>query len=222
MNPNRAFAIASSFAALIALSRCVIPGLGDPHFELRGKHLDLSCGDCHGEAIGPLPSACQDCHEDDRPPDHYPGDCVDCHDESGWEFAVADHSFLPLTFSHDLLCVRCHTDPDAAPSDLDPACIACHADDEPPNHNGPTCESCHTWTTWGDVGHDHQIFPVPHEGEVSACSACHPNGTDTFVCIDCHEHNRTDTDDHHEDVSTYAYTTADCFRCHSDGEVHDN
>ena len=52
----------------------------DNTFPLVGKHEALGCEACHGtDGFEKLPTDCSECHEDDRPLDHYEGDCGDCH-----------------------------------------------------------------------------------------------------------------------------------------------
>ena len=53
-----------------------------------------------------------------------------------------------------------------------------------------------------------------------SCVECHPNPGNyaIFTCIDCHEHNKPDMDDKHEDVQDYVYSSVACFDCHPNGE----
>lgn len=52
------------------------------------------------------------------------------------------------------------------------------------------------------------------------CTECHqvPRNYSIFSCTHCHEHNRRDTDDDHDDVSGYVYSSPACYSCHPDGD----
>ena len=210
--------------ATTALGLAMVPGCGarwtppgyHERWDLKGKHEGLPCESCHpvGEPLAVLPTACASCHEPDRPANHYEGDCIECHDENGWDGATPDHSFFPLVDRHDIACVQCHGD---FSQDLDPTCSSCHEPERPAGHFAGECDRCHDTTRWEDASFDHsEYFPIPHRG-VGTCTSCHPAGYQTFVCTDCHEHNRTNTDEHHKEVRDYSYDSAACLRCHPDG-----
>lgn len=188
-------------------------------FPLTFSH-DLSCDRCHvnGTYQG-LDPTCSSCHESDRPAGHYEGtDCVACHTWTTWGDATVDHSFFPLTYSHDLPCEQCHTG--TGYEGLDPACTSCHEDERPAGHYAGECSECHTWTSWDAATWEH-TFRVPHEG-YSACEDCHtaaPEDYGPISCFEgCHEHDRADTDDEHDEVSGYSYDTEACLRCHPTGD----
>jgi hypothetical protein len=207
-------------------------------WPLVGLHKEVACEGCHTDGLGPLPTACEQCHEQDRPGSHYAGPCGTCHTPLGWQFAVVDHSFFPLEDAHELECTSCHEEGDF--SGLDPACASCHEPDRPTlddptpsdpdlvadhldGHRSWDCGDCHVPTTWGDrdvFNHD-RLFPTPHGEGVSSCGSCHLDGSDlstTFSCTDCHEHSRSETDDDHDEVSGYSYSSEACFRCHPNGD----
>ncbi|MCB0748097.1 MAG: hypothetical protein KDC90_11605, partial [Ignavibacteriae bacterium] len=50
-------------------------------------------------------------------------------------------------------------------------------------------------------------------------SDCHTASTNfqVFECINCHEHNKTDTDDKHKEVQGYQYISTECLACHPTG-----
>jgi hypothetical protein len=182
------------------------------------------CEACHTNGLGrPLATDCSSCHESDRPSvDHYAGlDCATCHTPEGWEQVVVNHEFFPLVDAHDLACKACHVG--GTYGGLSPACASCHEDDRPPDHFlGVDCGSCHRPTTWGDASYDH-TFPVPHH-EADACTDCHVNAPDYSVvsCFDaCHEHNRSETDDEHDEVRNYVYESSACIACHPTGRADD-
>jgi len=226
-----------------ACESCHEPDRPDPHF-------DGPCGDCHtefgwGEIVHdffPLEDAhaleceachtggdfsglspeCSSCHEADRPADHFVGsDCDGCHVPTVWADAQFDHDFFPLRDAHDLECGACHAG--EGYTGLNGTCTSCHEADRPAGHFGDTdCGNCHPTTRWEDGEFDHTpFFPLPHRG-VSACASCHLTGDyGVFSCIDCHEHARSETDSHHQEVSGYRYDSEACLDCHPDGRVHD-
>jgi len=115
-----------------------------------------------------------------------------------------------------------------APSGNDD-CITCHTDDYNSEHAGSgfpvTCLDCHNQTDWGDAEFDHDdaFFPIytgTHRGEWSQCSDCHtaaPVSYATFSCINCHEHNKSSTDNDHDEVTGYVYESSACLSCHPRG-----
>ncbi|MDP8208097.1 MAG: hypothetical protein P9L92_15640 [Candidatus Electryonea clarkiae] len=213
-------------------------------FPLTGAHLQLECNDCHSQGYTGTPVACYGCHQDDfedvNDPNHVTGqfehDCTICHTTEAWSPATFDHdeTEFPLTGSHRTVnCGECHIDGqyEGTPT----GCYFCHDDDyndaDDPDHRGagfPTdCEQCHNTTDWGDADFNHRLwFPIytgNHREEWDRCSDCHtnPNDYSVFYCIDCHEHNREDTDDDHDEVQGYVYNSDACYECHPDGEGDD-
>ncbi|MFT4974644.1 MAG: hypothetical protein ACI8S6_000527 [Myxococcota bacterium] len=220
-----------SVAILIAMSiglACISPpGLdtSQGHFPLQGEHATLSCSECHGESLTTLPTDCMSCHLADRPAEHTGdrlGDCAACHSELGWQYAVDDHSFLPLEDAHAILCSECHDDLDTFTGLAGSTCQTCHLDDTPgPDHFlGQECSNCHNTISWGDVDFDHDdFFPLPHEG-VSDCTSCHVNNDSyqTFECIECHAHTKQKMDDEHRgETNNYVWESAACLDCHPKG-----
>ncbi|MFT4626240.1 MAG: hypothetical protein ACI8PZ_004917 [Myxococcota bacterium] len=187
-------------------------------FPLERAHGGLECAACHidGDYKSAVP-ACESCHEEDRPPGHFSGPCAECHDITRWEDGVFDHTgFLPLQGGHaGLECTACHV-AEGDYAGLDAACESCHT--SPPNHYPGACSDCHNVFDWEDADFDHDpFFPTPHNG-VSACASCHPGGdTSDFTCTGCHEHNRPDTNDDHNDVGRYVYKDDACLDCHPRG-----
>jgi hypothetical protein len=101
-----------------------------------------------------------------------------------------------------------------------------------PNHSTagfPTaCQTCHTTSRWSPstFNHDGLYFPIysgTHRNRWTLCSECHTNASNfsVFSCINCHEHNRTDTDSHHREVTNYVYDSAHCYSCHPSGRSGD-
>jgi hypothetical protein len=204
-----------------------------------------------GLVFNPPPSDqndCFTCHADDYEEEHggtgFPTDCLSCHNVNNWDDADEfDHASLSGGF--ELLgahstedCSSCHT-PDFelvfSPSPVDQNdCYTCHTDDYEEEHavaGFPTdCLSCHTLDNW-ERGpfeeHDALYFPIfsgAHSGEwESDCRTCHITPVDfsLFECINCHEHERSQTDDDHSELSGYIYESTACYSCHPSGRSDD-
>ena len=201
----------------------------NPVYPLRGLHAAVPCEGCHGPGTPQkLPTACIDCHDDDRPdPDHNPGqDCYGCHVEEGWEIVETtitlptgdtgptttapdpgfDHSPLPTT----QLCWECHE-----VERKDPVHYA--------NEANPLlswdCQGCHTATAWDYKPIEHptrvphgarseDCEPTPEAGWQIGCEGCHPSGTATFTCQNgCHDN-----------VHDGTWPESQCLVCHIAGE----
>ena len=87
-----------------------------------------------------------------------------------------------------------------------------------------TCATCHSTATWSGASfnHDQQFFPInsgAHRGTWTSCQTCHtdPNNFGVFTCLVCHEHNQSDMDRKHREVSGYAYASPLCYSCHPNG-----
>jgi hypothetical protein len=209
-------------------------------FPLTGQHVGLQCIACHESGYMGTQTACIACHQSDydgtTDPNHVQNGfaltCQDCHSAAGWSPATFDHAEtdFPLTGQHvGLQCIACH---ESTYTGTQSACIACHQSDydgtTDPNHAAalfPTdCESCHTTNGWTPSTWDHDAlyFPIysgAHRGRWDNCSDCHTVPTDfgVFECINCHEHNQTDTDNDHNDVRDYQYVSSACYTCHPQG-----
>lgn len=206
-------------------------------FPLRGAHRAVACADCHRSGYSGTPTDCFSCHAQDyqgaKDPDHtgFPKTCQDCHSESAWQPASFDHNktAFPLTGAHRTLdCQACHS---AGYAGTPTRCVDCHRADYDsttnPNHQAagfPTsCQNCHNTSDWHDADFDHnQFFPLSG-AHALGCGSCHlnPSNYALFSCIDCHEHNKADTDSHHHDVGGYVYSSDACYRCHPDGRAED-
>lgn len=189
---------------------------------------------------------CYPCHEADFQRAHggstFPTTCSTCHNENSWSDANFDHAqvsngFQLLGAHKSIQCSSCHIIPSYkskfnAASDQD--CYACHQADYDKAHGAgsgisTTCSSCHNENTWDNAkftAHDSQYFPIysgTHQGTWSSCSTCHTTqgNYQIFSCINCHKHNKTDTDREHQDVSGYIYNSADCYSCHPSGRGGD-
>jgi hypothetical protein len=160
-----------------------------------------------------ISSNCNMCHMDNfvatTSPNHvaenFSTTCEDCHSStSTWLGAGFDHAGITTG------CATCHiTDYNATTS---------------PNHmlsGFPTnCESCHTTSTWNGAVFNHS-FPINSGDHKNLnCADCHtsPGNFAAFSCTDCHEHNKSDMDDKHEDEGGYVYSTMACYSCHPNGK----
>ena len=189
---------------------------------------------------------CVACHQTDYastaggPVDHvatgFPTTCTECHTTSAWAGATFEHAAasggFELVGAHvAAACASCHSGaggevPWAPASQAD--CVACHADDASaaqPDHTGfpTTCAECHGADQWAGATVDHPAFPIfsgRHAGEWDTCQTCHVQPSDfrVFSCVTCHEHNRADMDEEHDEVGGYVYESTACYSCHPDGE----
>lgn len=214
-------------------------------FPLFGAHVVVQCNDCHDKIdeliFEPISNECISCHADDfystLEPNHekenYSFDCYLCHelDANNW---LISHDFFPLEEGHNIEeCVLCHDDNNYLSTSSD--CISCHEIDynktSNPDHNlnmfGQDCTECHSlsldWMPVEYKSHDENDFPIysgKHKGEWNSCIDCHLISSDysIFTCIDCHEHQKSDMDNKHNDVSGYNYESTSCFECHPDGD----
>ncbi len=209
-------------------------------FPLTGAHISLQCNQCHTSgSFAATPTNCDACHLADynktTNPSHtaagFPLDCSICHSTTSWAGAVFDHSKtpFPLTGAHvSVPCANCHVGNKFAGTPTD--CYSCHKSDytsvQSPNHIAagfPTdCTLCHTTSSWLGAIFNHTWFPIysgSHAGKWTTCADCHINSSNyaLFSCITCHQHNQTDTDSHHQDVSGYSYGPTTCYVCHPNG-----
>ena len=215
-------------------------------YVLEGAHGVLACASCHtadgsGTLFNPTgPDDCVACHQADYQREHtgsgYPSSCLTCHTATRWDEVSADHAAISNGFvlvgNHDrLACASCHIVPGMqslfSPSDAED-CLACHMADFQREHSGSgypgTCLTCHVVTTWAGAqfNHDAAFFPInsgKHLGQWSTCSTCHPSPTDlsVFTCLNCHEHERAQTDADHSQVQGYVYESGQCLSCHPTG-----
>jgi hypothetical protein len=150
-------------------------------FELRGRHAETACRDCHAGTLVADPAvrtyavaegvldrtflglgtACEDCHREDDPHGRqFAGRaCQDCHGELEWKGAERfDHDLARyrLTGLHrEVACEKCHA-PSSAPdarryAPLDFATCASCHEDPHRGSMGAGCERCHTTAGWQRV-----------------------------------------------------------------------
>lgn len=216
-------------------------------FPLLGVHAQISCDECHASESGlqfpRIGNECINCHREDfmatTSPNHasagYSTDCLECHDLAafGWAANGIIHDFFPLEKGHDISdCNQCHVNGNF--SNTPTECVDCHQDDfnnaTNPNHRNlnlsTDCATCHTidpdWMPADYRQHDNDFFPIysgKHQGEWSDCVECHenPGNYAEFTCISCHEN--PETDEKHQDVGGYIYSSTACLACHPNGDT---
>ena len=212
-------------------------------FPLTLGHSTPECAACHitGNYSDATPD-CNSCHHQDylatSNPNHttsnFPVTCEVCHSlNPGWKPASFDHAFFPLTLGHSTpKCIDCHIGGNYSTTPTD--CYACHQGNynttTNPNHSSLSfstiCTQCHTtnpdWKPASYTQHDVQSFPIysgRHNGVWNSCTQCHPNTAaySQISCITCHEHNQTEMNTKHAEVTGYSYNSAACFNCHPRG-----
>jgi hypothetical protein len=209
-------------------------------FPLTGAHLTVACALCHKNNVykGTL-ATCDACHlanyNATTNPNHvtagFPKDCSICHTTTQWKGAVFNHSNtkFPLTGAHvTVTCANCHVGGRYAGTPTD--CYTCHRNAfetvSNPNHLtagfSTTCTTCHTTTQWKGARYTTHKFPIytgNHAGKWTTCNDCHrtPASYAVFSCIDCHQHNKADTDKRHNGRKGYVYESQACYQCHPRG-----
>ncbi|WP_346862623.1 hypothetical protein [uncultured Draconibacterium sp.] len=216
-------------------------------FPLTGAHTGTDCASCHSQGYAGTTTLCSECHQTDYTstsnPNHLSigisGQCNDCHTTNpGWAPAsFPDHnSYYALNGAHATIsndCYLCHSGNYTSTANT---CYACHTSDynntSNPNHAASKfssdCLSCHSESAWipSTFDHDNQYFPIysgKHNGQWNSCTDCHtqPDNYSVFSCLTCHEHNQTDMNAKHREVSGYVYDSASCLACHPTGRDDD-
>ncbi|MGA2623345.1 MAG: hypothetical protein ABSF91_05775 [Bacteroidota bacterium] len=241
-NPNHVTAIFSRDCTPCHTTTAWIPSTfshSSTKLPLTGAHLTIQCQSCHTSGNYQLVYInCYQCHQNDfqtaANPNHVAGnfthDCTQCHSTTAWSPATFDHSAtkFPLTGTHlTTPCQSCHTGGNYQLVYAD--CYQCHQSDyqRPTNPNhvvanfGHDCSPCHTTTAWtpSTFNHDQQYFKIysgRHLQQWTYCTDCHTNPANyaTFSCINCHEHNQSETDSAHQGVAGYSYSSPACYNCH--------
>jgi len=198
--------------------------LAKADFPLLGRHAELTCESCHtGALTDPLPTACEECHQQDDPHGGTLGACDSCHAPAGWLVDLHfDHEFtrFPLVGMHRLAtCGQCHLSHVYDQAELE--CAVCHAQDDPHHGNfGEVCEQCHNPGGFELWRFDHTAqtdFTLDGAHADLACVACHgpdsgPAGRTPVQCSSCH----LNDDAHHGQFG------ARCDRCHTTASFADS
>ncbi|MCF6170948.1 MAG: hypothetical protein L3J66_08230 [Bacteroidales bacterium] len=215
------------------------------YYALTGAHTTIAndCANCHHGDYNNTANTCTGCHEENynqtTNPNHLAiglsNDCEACHTtQAGWQPATFNNhnDYYQLNGAHASIannCIDCHEgNYNSTPN----TCVGCHLEDynqtnDPPHASAQfstDCVLCHTESVWkpSTFDHDGQYFPIysgEHNGEWDVCADCHtvPSDYSLFSCIDCHEHNKADTDGEHNGVSGYVYNSIACLDCHPTG-----
>ena len=155
---------------------------------LEGGHAEVWCHDCHEGVRQPV-FECANCHEPPTDP-HFGEECEGCHTPFGWDQVDLGEFQHPIALegAHaEASCIDCHAE---QVEGLEYVCANCH---EPPSdtHFGPSCEDCHTPTSFSDATLPPELHPVPLEGAHAEadCESCHtdPEADLDYICADCHE-----------------------------------
>ncbi len=210
-------------------------------YPLEGTHALLECTDCHNEGVYDGTSNwCEACHVDDKPVDHYIGDCGVCHTPDSWEDAEFDHTQVR---SSD--CVLCHVDvkPDNhignqcgachntnawTPATFNHKavgatdCLNCHTNDRPVNHYDGQCSSCHNTDNWKNVTFNHKgqtncqschNSDKPSRHYDGQCSSCH--NTDNWWNVNFNHSGQTNCQGCHNSDKPSGHYGGQCSSCHN-------
>lgn len=186
-------------------------------FPLRGKHVENTCEDCHGDREGavyrPLAHAdCDACHQDTHAGHFEPTPCLVCHAETSWKVAEFDHARtrFPLTGQHvGVVCETCHVDGVYAGLQHD-SCADCHRETPHTAALAVPCAGCHVTSSFAEVAFDHvkqARFDLAPSHTKVACKDCH-EATGDF------KGNPTTCDGCHQDDRPWGHYEGTCDGCH--------
>lgn len=168
-------------------------------FELKGRHVDISCISCHRleDKYRDAGTQCLDCH---RGEDVHKGrmgkKCSNCHVEITWRFSRYDHSKtkFKLKDKHkDVPCADCHPNERYLKTPKD--CYFCHElDDKHKERYGRKCDTCHGEKTWARIKFDHDKdtrFKLKNMHKKLICEDCHKKNVFKenlgVACYSCHK-----------------------------------
>lgn len=178
-------------------------------YELSGKHVRISCKECHiGGQYEGTSALCEDCHN--APAEHIMGineTCEVCHTVDNWNIITFYHEVFSLTEGHqNVSCSDCHEDKEYdMASNL---CESCHG--APIDHavNMDTeCGLCHTTAGWSPAEFDHSSYPLTGAHRAVSCIECHIEEVFTGApsdCVACHS-----------EPTNHRGLNRDCSQCHS-------
>jgi len=210
--------------------------------NLEGRHKKAICKDCHNlKDFKKVANDCYSCHTDVHQA-KLGNNCESCHSFNGWEnFDIQELHFntnFPISGRHALIdCQSCHKGLPIGDLALNSTrCVECHQNeyldvsnpDHVNNSFSTECQDCHQMDRWRPALFDnHEIFfPIfsgNHQNQWDDCSSCHtdPSTYQIFNCLNCHEHNQTETDNNHQGFIDYSYNSDACYFCHPTGEAGD-
>ena len=184
-------------------------------WPLTGQHMvpPALCSQCHkgGNYTTNPPTTCVGCHLTDynntaNPPhaiDGFPQTCETCHTTNGWAGSNFNHSWWPLTGSHNVpprVCLDCHARGNYT-TNPPTTCVGCHLADyngaNSPSHTAnnfaQTGQDCHNTNAWQPANFNHTpYFPLTgaHTVPPLACTQCHLAGNYRMnlpqTCSGCH------------------------------------
>ncbi|MEZ4705101.1 MAG: cytochrome c3 family protein [Bdellovibrionota bacterium] len=187
----------------------------DARYELRGKHEEVPCAQCHYNKVYRWLSGtpdCNTCHQDVHNAQFADRPCASCHNFDGFSALDFDHSKtrFPLVGKHqDVTCENCHQQGRYA--GLGTECQTCHNDFHK-GELGQACKRCHAPVAFNDIEFDHNRsakFKIDGAHVQNQCNQCHWDYKykfGKFNCSTCHQ-----------DVHNGSFGTA-CQRCHTTTE----
>jgi hypothetical protein len=214
------------------------------HAQVRPvNHYPGQCSACHSTAAW-IPAQfdhvvaqavdCQSCHAVHRPNPHWNGQCSLCHTVTAWSPASFNHSAVGATDCQSChgrpaghwggQCSACHSTSAWLPASFNHSaagatdCISCHINRRPANHYDGQCSACHSTSAWKPANFNHS-FPMNHGGANSQCATCHPSGTGSWTCFNCHNQGELDKKHDEKGIPNYA---SRCLSCHAGGESDDD
>ncbi len=211
------------------------------YYPLNGAHAAIAndCAACHNGNYNNTPNTCAGCHMPDynqtTNPNHvtqqFPTNCAECHSETAWVPSTFNHdNYYPLVGAHAAIANNCNICHNGNYVNTPNTCIGCHQADynqtNNPNHTSAgfptTCQDCHSQTAWipANFDHDGMYFPIysgSHENVWDQCTDCHisPGNYAVFSCTVCHTNPQTNNQ--HQGVNGYQYSSPACYACHPDG-----
>jgi hypothetical protein len=175
------------------------------HFPLTGKHVDVTCKNCHSDpSFKGASTRCVACHRrDDERKGHkgrFGEKCETCHTDREWKAIRFDHdrdTRYALRGKHRFAkCGTCHTGK-LYQEKIATRCVACHRrDDERKGHKGrfgEKCETCHSERDWKLTTFDHDKqtkYPLRGKHATAKCNVCHTGFLFkeklASTCVSCH------------------------------------
>lgn len=147
-------------------------------FPLIGKHLKVSCSNCHKDNIFiGIAHNCQNCHK--NPHRKLIGEtCDSCHNNFAWKSEKFDHAktgYLLEGKHISISCEKCHTK--GINKALPHQCEGCHLSMPHPKDKSAyaVCSQCHTSKSWKILNYDHRAsgYKLIGKHKVLFCDKCH-------------------------------------------------
>lgn len=213
---------------------------GEADFQLRGKHMEVDCKECHAvstksgkefqEFTDVAHNDCASCHADPHS-GHFNVSCAQCHTEESFTSFNGTRNFdhsrtaFALKGAHKSInCFECHTrtsDPVAVFQDrlgaVTNECATCH-DDVHEGKFGNDCAQCHQESSFlmlksmDFFDHDVTDFPLVGQHIEVDCKQCHEERFTTAIDFSACKNCH---DDYHEGEFADNGVSPDCDQCHS-------